>query len=74
MGLISMGGSRVAEQRGGATELRPLTGRRDTMPKEALSSNRSDQGLPQGGVELSFDELARAMAVRQPGYLPARRS
>jgi hypothetical protein len=41
------------------------------MPKEALSSNRSDQGLPQGGVELSFDELARAMAE---GSLSRRRA
>jgi hypothetical protein len=34
------------------------------MPKEALSSDRSDQGLPQGGgVELSLDELAKGLAT-----------
>jgi hypothetical protein len=65
MGLLelALGGSRVAEQRGGATELRPLMGRRHTMPKEEHSSTRSDQGLPQGGVELSLDELAKGLAT-----------
>jgi hypothetical protein len=64
MGLISMGGSRVAEQRGGATKkLRPLMGRRHAMPKEEQSSTRSHQGVPQGGgVELSLDELAKGLA------------
>jgi hypothetical protein len=33
------------------------------MPKEALSSDRSGQGLPQGGVELSLDELAKGLAT-----------
>jgi hypothetical protein len=40
------------------------------MPKEALSSDRSDQGLPRG-VELSFDDLARALAE---GSLSRRRA
>ena len=53
MGLLelALGGSRVAEQRGGATELRPLMGRRHTMPKEDHTSS-----------DRSFDDLARAMA------------
>jgi hypothetical protein len=34
------------------------------MPKEDLSSDRSDRGLPQGGgVELSLDELAKGLAT-----------
>jgi Stigma-specific protein, Stig1 len=33
------------------------------MPKEDLSSDRSHQGLPQGGVELSLDELAKELAT-----------
>jgi hypothetical protein len=32
------------------------------MPKEDLSSTRSHQSLPQGGVELSLDELAKGLA------------
>ena len=53
MGLLelALGGSRVAEQRGGATELRPLMGRRHTMPKEDHTSS-----------DHSFDDLARALA------------
>src|ERR671911_2272707 len=66
MGLIelSLGGSRVAEQRGGATtKLRPLMGRRHTMPTEEQSSTHSHQRLPQGGVGLSLDELAKGLAT-----------
>src|SRR5215218_3735742 len=38
-------------------------GRRHAMPKEDHnSSDRSHQGLPQGGVELSLDELAKGLA------------
>jgi Stigma-specific protein, Stig1 len=33
------------------------------MPKEDHSSDRSHQGLPQGGVELSLDELAKGLAT-----------
>ena len=33
------------------------------MPKEDLSSTRSHQGVPQGGVELSLDELAKELAT-----------
>ena len=34
------------------------------MPTERpTSSDRSHQGLPQGGVELSLDELARGLAT-----------
>jgi hypothetical protein len=33
------------------------------MPTEEQSSTRSHQGLPQGGVELSLDELARGLAT-----------
>jgi hypothetical protein len=33
------------------------------MPREDLSSDHSHQGVPQeGGVELSFDELAKGLA------------
>jgi hypothetical protein len=32
------------------------------MPTEDHSSDRSHQGLPQGGVELSLDELAKGLA------------
>src|SRR5215208_3850303 len=47
-------------------------GRRHTMPTEEQSSTRSDQGVPQGGVELSLDELAtgtlsRGKAIRWMG-------
>jgi hypothetical protein len=69
MGLLdlasSLGGSRVAEQRGGAkNKLRPLMGRRHTMPTEDQISTRSHQGLPQeGGVELSLDDLAKGLAT-----------
>jgi hypothetical protein len=62
MDLLELGGSRVAEQRGGATELRPLMERRHTMPTEDHSSDRSDQGVPQG-VDLSLDELAKELAT-----------
>src|SRR5215218_10285042 len=63
MGLLELRGSRVAEQRGGAKKkLRPLMERRHAMPKEDLSSIRSHQSLPQGGVELSLDELAKGLA------------
>src|SRR5918993_5331351 len=37
-------------------------GRRHTIPPEVHSSDRSDQGLPQGGVELSLDELSKGLA------------
>jgi hypothetical protein len=33
------------------------------MPPEDHSSDRSDQGLPQGGVELSLDELSKELAT-----------
>ena len=33
------------------------------MPPEVHSSDRSDQGLPQGGVELSLDELSKGLAT-----------
>jgi Stigma-specific protein, Stig1 len=33
------------------------------MPKEDQSSTRSHQGFPQGGVELSLDELAKGLAT-----------
>src|SRR5215212_690313 len=36
--------------------------RRHAMPTEDHSSDRSHQGLPQGGVELSLDELAKGLA------------
>jgi hypothetical protein len=32
------------------------------MPKEEHSSTRSHQGVPQGGVELSLDQLAKGLA------------
>src|SRR5215218_6661339 len=54
----------LSNSSGEATKLRPLMGRRHAMPKEDhTSSDRSHQGLPQGGVELSLDELAKGLAT-----------
>jgi CSLREA domain-containing protein len=53
MGLLSMGGSRVAEQRGGARKkLRPLMRRRHTMPTEDQRNDRPHRVVRQGVLAL----------------------
>ena len=60
MGLISMGGSRVAEQRGGAkNKLRPLMERRHAMPKEALEAVMNSV---RNGLEMRETKITRELS------------